>query len=281
MEKEKPKKELEHSEKLNTEFLEHAQKRNVTVRDEQYEFPVLLDAIHRCRKAGYRYRLIDSGRFDISSLEWLGEKGADVYSSDEYRIDPKELEFINISTRKGNAITAYLFNSSFESEEQGNKSEKISFSDLLLIGNKGIYIHLSNRNHQRDISKLTELADLCYRNGSWLVYYHHGDFETNLVELVKNKAWVHISDNNFQQEENPFLLEEALKSSGPDAKRFVFHIEKNIEHSQLKKIHQAKAYIIFPAFSLDLQPRFQFITEKFKKKKLDFKAYFLYQEFMQ
>jgi len=91
--------------------------KNITVRDDQHDFSSLLDSVKLCRRRYSRFRLIDSGKLDFFQLEWLGQAGADIYSSDKARSDAFELEFVNRACREGNAFASYFFHGLLESEE--------------------------------------------------------------------------------------------------------------------------------------------------------------------
>jgi len=43
--------------------------RDVTVRDDLYDFLWVLDAVKLCRKKGFRFRLIDSGLSSLKDLQ--------------------------------------------------------------------------------------------------------------------------------------------------------------------------------------------------------------------
>lgn len=103
---------------------------DITIRDDQYDFPWVLDAVRRCRKRGFRFRLVDSGKFDISQLEWLGKAGADFYTSDGSRPSVFELELMNKACRRGRAFVAYFHYGPLEAEESGRRPIPSSFQSL-------------------------------------------------------------------------------------------------------------------------------------------------------
>ncbi|NIM59579.1 MAG: hypothetical protein GTO16_11655, partial [Candidatus Aminicenantes bacterium] len=107
---------------------------DITVRDDQYEFPWLLDSVKLCRKKGARFRLVDSGKLDRFQLEWLAGAGADLYTSDEARAEAPELEQLNRACQKGGAFVAYFHHGPLDSEEESNS---ISFIELKDMGRSG------------------------------------------------------------------------------------------------------------------------------------------------
>lgn len=250
---------------------------DVTVRDDQYEFHSLLDSVKLCRKRGSRFRLIDSGKFDRFQLEWITEAGADFYTSDEVRRNAQELEFINEACKKGAAVMVYFHHGILELEE-GNDS--LAFSGLLDLGRSGIYIHLTNKERGRDFSLLNQLAYNCRRGGSWLVYYHHGSLEAYLVELGRNGAWIHISDQSIQGEEDSVLLQDIIKSLRSAGTNLVLYLEKELDFSLLHDIVKADAFVLFTSSLFDYRSPMKALERESRKKKLDFRTYYLYPTFL-
>lgn len=250
---------------------------DITVRDDQYEFQCLLDSVKLCRKKGARFRLIDSGKLDRFQLEWLAEAGADLYTSDEVRTEASELEQVNRACQKGGAFVSYFHHGTLEPEEE---SSSISFFDLKDMGRSGIYFYLSNREMKREISKLNELAHACRKGGSWLVYYIHGLLENSLEELARNDPWIHITDKIFQDAEDPTLILDKLKSVISAGANIVLHVEKGLDLSLLRDIIKAQAVVLFKSSLFDYRSPFRALERKTRKRKLDFRAYYLYPTFL-
>ena len=175
----------------------------VYVRDDQYEFPLLLDSARTSRKKGHRFGLIDSGKLDCVQLEWLAQEGADLYTSDETRPKAAELIVLNKACKKGAAIMAYFHHRDLETAESENL---ISFFALKEMGRSGIFIHLSNKEKKRENSFLSELASDCRRGGSWLIYYHHRELFPQLEDLAGNGAWIHVSDRSLKEDRDLTLF---------------------------------------------------------------------------
>jgi len=175
----------------------------VYVRDDQYEFPLLLDSARTSRKKGHRFGLIDSGKLDCVQLEWLAQEGADLYTSDETRPKAAELIVLNKACKKGAAIMAYFHHRDLETAESENL---ISFFALKEMGRSGIFIHLSNKEKKRENSFLSELASYCRRGGSWLIYYHHRELFPQLEDLAGNGAWIHVSDRSLKEDRDLTLF---------------------------------------------------------------------------
>ncbi len=278
MEKENGKSAQAERERKTLELLSSAAKgEDITVRDDLYDFPDLMDALRICRRGGSRFRLIDSGKLDRFQLEWLGEAGADVYSSDEARTDILDLELVNKSCRRGGAVLAYFHHGPFEPEED---THPLAFFTLLEMGRTGIYLHLTNRERERDVNRLGELAFACRRGKSWLVYYHHGPLEDSLEELARNGVWFHATEKIFKEAEKRALVLDRLKEAISAGLRLVLHVEKGLDYSLLRDIIKAGSFVLFRSSLFDYRSPFKALERKAKQKKMDFKSYYLYPDFL-
>lgn len=251
--------------------------KDITVRDDQHEFPWLLDSVKLCRKKGARFRLIDSGKLDRFQLEWLAGAGADLYTSDEARAEASALEHVNRTCQKGGAFVAYFHYGLLESEE---KPGSISFFDLKDMGRSGIYFYLSNREMKREISKLNELAHACRKGGGWLVYYLHGSLENSLEDLARNEAWIHVTDQIFQEPEDPTLVLDKVRAAVSAGAKLILHVEKGLDLSLLRDVIKTQAFVLFKSSLFDYKSPFRALERKTRKRKLDFRAYYLYPTFL-
>lgn len=249
---------------------------DITVRDDQHDFSCLLDAVKACRKKGFRFRLIDSGSFDLFRLEWLAEAGADIYTSDEARSNVFELELINKACQRGGAVLAYFHHGSLDEEKKPNS---LSFFDLKEMGRCGIYLHFTNRERARDISQLNELTDACRRGGSWLVYYHHGAFEPSLDDLGTNGVWVHVSDKSLPDAGITQVMDR-VNSALSSGIRLVIHLDEGLDFLLLRGIIKAGAFVLFKSALFDYRSPFRSLEREAKKRKLDFRAFYLYPHFL-
>jgi hypothetical protein len=260
-------------EDVSETLLKEGKGEDITVRDDRFEFPLLLDTVRRFRGRTHRFRLIDTGRFSSFELEWLAGAGADLYTSDDRRSNAHELELINASSKKGKALVALFFNGEIS---EGEQEKSLSSIELMNLGRSGVYIHVSNKKIKRDLSVLAHLADNCRKGGSWLVYYHHGALETTVVGLAQNGAWIHISDLSLADIENPSLVKDIVKSAYSSGGNLVLHWEKGVPFFLLSDIVKAGAVVLFESVLFDFKSPFRFFKEKTREKKLDSKAYYLY-----
>jgi hypothetical protein len=251
--------------------------RNITLRDDQYDFPVLLDSIKLCRQRGFRFRLIDSGKLGRFHLEWLGEAGADFYTSDEARTDVFELGLVNKACKKGRAFVAYFHHAALELSE---KKGSFSFSELQEMGRCGIYLHITNRENPRDISQVSELAYACRQGGSWLVYYHRGLLEPSFSELGGNGAWIHVFDQDLAKAANANFILDQVKSLLASGAKLVIHLEKGMDLRLLRDIMAAGVFVVFKSLLFDYKSPFRILEKKAARRQLDFRAYYLYPTFL-
>ena len=247
-------------------------KQNITVRDNQYDFSTLLDAVRQFRDTRYRFRLIDTGRFDPFELEWITSHGADLYTSDESRSNILDLDLINAAARKGNAVVAFLINGKLEAEAEN----VLSFSDLLNAGRSGAYLHLTNRQQERDIQKISQLAYNCSKSGSWLVYYHHGPLEAPLMELGRNGAWIHITDQSLGGGEDQSMIRDIVLSAQSAGSNVVLHWDNGNQISLLDDIVKAGAVVLFKSPLFDYKSPLKDLEKGIRRKRLDFRAYYLH-----
>jgi len=251
--------------------------RDITLRDDQHDFPVLLDSVRLCRQRGFRFRLIDSGKLDRYQLEWLGEAGADFYTSDEARAGFFELELVNKACKRGRAFVAYFHHAPIELSKE---KDSFSFSELQEMGRCGVYLHITNREKPRDISQLSELAYACQKGGSWLIYYHHGLLEPSFSELGRNGAWIHVSDQSLAKAENTTLILDQVKSLLAAGAKLVIHLEKGMDLPLLRDVMAAGVFVLFKSSLFDYKSPFRILERKAAKRKLDFRAYYLYPDFL-
>lgn len=253
------------------------QGQDITARDDQYDFPTFLDAIKICRKQGFRFRLIDSGTLMLSQLEWLAEAGADLYTSDEARNNFFELELLSRACRRNGTILAYFHHGPFESREE---EESVYFSALQGLARSGAYFFLADRQRERDLQRLNELAAACRQGGSWLVYYYYGLFKLPLDELAKNKVWFHFSDQRLKEIEDKNQALDKMKLALSRGLKLILHVEKILDYSFLEKLMKAGAFVLFKSSLIDYRSPFKALEKKARQKKLDFRAYYLYPDFL-
>ncbi len=247
-------------------------KQNITLRDDQYDFSTLFDAVRQYCDRRYRFRLIDTGRFDPFELEWLCSHGADLYTSDDVRSRGHDLELASAAARKGNAVVVLLINGKLEDEGENI----LSFSDLVNVGRSGVYFHLTNRREERDIQQVLRLAHNCAMGGSWLVYYHHGPLNEALQELGHSGAWIHITDKSLEGEESPSLIRDIILQARSAGSNLVLHWDDGNRFSLLDDIVKAGAVVLFKSPLFDYKSPMKVLEKGIRRKRLDFRTYYLH-----
>ncbi len=246
-----------------------------TVRDDLYDEAQLLDAVRLSRRGGQRFRLVDSGRLDRFQLEWMLEAGADFYTTDEFRTDATELDGLLRATGKGRSILAYFAHAPFSQELEGEELSPF-MSDL---GRAGAYLHISDREHEREPDVLWRLAEECESGGSHLVYYHHRPFSPELLELICAPLWIHLDEKSLTEPEMPTLFLDALKSSRSRA-RLVLFSEGKVDALWLAEVLAAGVNVQFHRKQFDYRSPFRPLEEAAAKKSLPHTAFYLYHTFL-
>ncbi len=249
----------------------------VTVRDDQQEFPALLDASRICRRRGGRFRLIDSGRFGLSELEWLAEAGADIYTSDEARTDRLELNLLAMACRRGKSAAVFFQRGAIEENAEGGAP---SLSFLLDIGRSGIDLHLTNREVKRDFKQLAELAHACVRSGACFVYYHCGSLSSELLEPARSGGWIHLSSKSLIPEEDAALLAEVARYASAAGAGLVLHIEQGLEIRLLRDLFHSGAFLIFKIPPGERGSLLRRLEDEVGRRRPGFRAYYLYLDFL-
>jgi hypothetical protein len=247
------------------------------IRDDQMDFAALLDLVKERRRDHRRLGLIDSGAFDPFQMEWLGEAGADVYTSNRARQSVNEFVLIGRAAAKGDAITAYFHHGAFLSEE---KEKAVPFSALKEMGRSGIDIHLSNKQGAHEWEKLEELADACAAGGSRLVIYHHGPLGPEIESLVRRGAWIHVSDASLRSEADVVLLTDCLAAARARGVQLIFHLERNLPLAWLEDIFAAGAFVLFKIPPTDYRSRLRPFEQASKKRRPDFRATYVDATFL-
>jgi len=252
--------------------------RDLTVRDDQNVFQEFLDAVKVCRRSRGRFRLLDTGRFSLYELEWLGEAGADIYTSDEARPDKAQVDFLVQACARGDALVAYFHYGEIGGGAEG--SEKSSLEFLKDIGRSRAFIHLTNREMPREIPGLGELAHVCKKAGTRLVYYHQGQPEDGLVTLARSGAWIHLSDQSLEPGEESLLLVDLVREAAAAGGGLILHVERGLHVPFLREILKAGAYLLVETPPSDYRSPSRLLERKARRRVPDFRSYYLYASFL-
>ena len=252
-------------------------RQEIVIRDDQLDFAALLDVAKERRKNHSRLKLVDSGAFDPSKLEWLGEAGADIYTSDLARPNAGEIVQIGRAAKKGNAVTAYFHHGPLDSDE---KEKTIPFSGLLELGRSGIDLHLSNKHRQREWEKLEALALACVNGGARLVVYHHGPVAADLEKLARQGACIHISDESLGSELDVKVLIDYLTAGRGRGTSLIFHLAHPIALAWLENIFASGAFVLFQIPPTDYRSPLRPFETASKKRRPDYRSAYIDATFL-
>jgi hypothetical protein len=252
-----------------------ARGQNITVRDDQYDYHWIEDAAEICRKKGCLFRLLDTGRFEKIELMWLMGTGLNLYTDDQTRKDFKELEELLIECKRNHSVLAYLQTGAFG---KGEESESSVFSGLVTLARGGALIYITNRERKTELEAINELASYCREGNTRLIYYHHGPIESIFEEIGKHGAWIHITDKSIDSE-NLELLVDTCRSLDLNGGGLTVHLESSVEYDLVEELIEAGAYVLFLYAQFDYKSPFKKLEKRAKKKKIDFRAYYLQHDF--
>ena len=264
----------EKSASVKSDLLDQARRGQViTTRDDQGEFMDFLDAAKTTRRHGGRLRLVDSGRFSLSELEWLAGSGADIYTSDDARANRTELDLLARACGKGSGVIAYFHSGALT---EGPAEEVSSWGFLREIGRSRVDVHLSNRESPRDLASLAEVADACRKAAARLVFYHHGRLEDGLVPLARTGGWIHLSDLTLEEDVGGASLGDLVQWSSAAGSGVVLHVERGVAVDALEALLRAGAFLVFNTLPSDRRSRLGMVEEQARRRKPDRRSYYLH-----
>jgi hypothetical protein len=249
----------------------------VIVRDDQFDFPALLDAAKSCRRSGGRLKLVDSGKLTPSEMEWLGEAGADLYTSDLARPNLRGLILMNDAAKNSGAAAAYFHHGPFEPAEE---ERGLSFESHKEMGRSGILLYLSNARLQREFAALEELAYACASGGTRLVYYHHGPLDPALMGLARLGPWIHVAGSALQKEDDVVFLCDLAKAARGRRGNIVLHVENPLALAWISDIFAAGAVVLFQTPPSDYRSPQKPFELRAERQAPDPRSYYLYSAFM-
>ena len=259
------------------ELLERASSSaEVTVRDDQYEFPWILDAVRSCKKHGGRFRLVDSGKSDTVALSWLAEAGADIYTSDEARPDPKDVIPIGLSARKSGAHTFYYIGA--ETAENSNRA--LFLPDIVELGRTGVDLHLSNREKPRDAGLLVDLARACSSGRGRFVYYHFGRLAESLQNVALAGGWIHWASGDMSPDKDAFLLKDVLRACRTTGAGLILHANRSWPLSLMREVFEAGAFLLFQEQPGEQSSSWSRFESEVERRRPDFRAFYLQRDFL-
>ncbi|MEE8378577.1 MAG: hypothetical protein V3R45_09390 [Candidatus Aminicenantaceae bacterium] len=252
-------------------------KMDLTFRDDQHDYAWLLDVLRMRKPRGNRFRLVDSGVLEGHQIETMVGMGADLYTSDRARNDILELESILMTAKSGGTIVASLLQNEIVSEEEPGF---IPLASLANLGRQGLFFHVSNRERDRKLADLSQIAVECRKGSSRLIYYHHGPMTPEFVGLAKEGIWIHVSNKSIQSEDDLFLFLDMTSAARLSGANCVLYVEKEMSLSSLREVVKSPAIVLFKTTPVDFKSPFKPLADEAMKKHLDFRAFYLYSTFL-
>ncbi len=252
-------------------------KMDLTFRDDQHDYAWLLDVLRMRKPRGNRFRLVDSGVLEGHQIETMVGMGADLYTSDRARNNILELESILMTAKSGGTIVASLLQNEIVSEEEPGF---IPLASLANLGRQGLFFHVSNRERDRKLADLSQIAVECRKGSSRLIYYHHGPMTPEFVGLAKEGIWIHVSNKSIQSEDDLFLFLDMTSAARLSGANCVLYVEKEMSLSSLREVVKSPAIVLFKTTPVDFKSPFKPLADEAMKKHLDFRAFYLYSTFL-
>jgi hypothetical protein len=246
------------------------------LRDDQYGFTDTLDAVKTARACRARFDLLDTGRFSVLELEWLCEAGAHFYGSDNVGRETSDLIRVRRACVRGRSSSVFLVIGPFEASGSAGPSSLAALGEL---GREGFILHASNREHDRDVLRLSELAEEAHKGGGFLVYYYHGAADAGLVELASRGAKIHLSDKLLQESDLELLIA-VLKASRSGRSKLVLYIDKGMPVRFLQKLFDAGAVLLFKTPPSDRDSLMGKLERKARRRPLRRGTYYLHATFL-
>jgi hypothetical protein len=248
-----------------------ARSAKVVVRDDQFEFNEILDAAKAARSRRRRIKLLDTGRFSATELEWLGEAGIRFFTSNETRKNPGELRLIRDACTRGGSGVAFLVKGPIAA---GGEDPGFSLAVLQELARLGIVLHVSNREFAVDPAVISALA----AEGR-VVYYHHGALVPELAVAARRGIRLHVSDEGLDEKGSEAALE-ILAGSRAGRGRVYIYIQNGLPLPTLRVLADAGAKLLFKTPPSDSQSLLRPIERRFVKTAPAAEDYYLDSTFL-
>jgi hypothetical protein len=251
-------------------------RQDLVIRDDQFDFPALLEAARYADRRRIRMSLLDTGRFSLGEVESLAKAGARILASDEARPRADEWEILQEACRSAGTHLSVFWNGPLPAAEAVTGA---AFQSLLALLRMGMDLHISNRTHVRDAAILARLAAASKKGKGFLVIYHTGPLVAELGGPAAGRAWVHFSDSSIGDEPAAAAAVEIARAASGAGSRAAVHVERGLPLELLEALWAAGAALLFSMPSDDrslLRP----IEDRAARRKLPPRAYYLSTAFM-
>jgi len=246
--------------------------RDFAVRDDQFDFSILLDAARMARAKGLTLTLLDTGRFGFVELEWLVTEGVRLCTSDEARPRPEEILRLLEAGRRGRVRATYLQRGPLLDAPAAGA---MSVPDLQELGREGLDVHISDLDEPRNLEALGEIVPFVRAGRGFFVFYRHGRPDEALVTLARRGGWSHLTDRPLDiggDEEMLLAWARAAKAGGAGA---VLHVERGLPLETLQALQASGVYLLFKTPPSDRLSRFRPLEAAARRRKLPRRAFYL------
>lgn len=252
-------------------------RRDLVVRDDQFDYEALLDAVGYARRRRIRLSFLDTGRFGLAEVEALARGGARVLTSDEARPRANEWEALLEAGRKGGTRLSVFWAGPLP---EAAASPGPTFQDLEDLLAAGLDFHISDRAHPRDAAVLAGLAAAARKGRAFFVVYHVGPPAEDLVAPAAERAWVHFGDAGLADGPDAERAVAVARAASRAGSRAVVHIERGLPLELLESLWDAGAALVFLTPPSDAASRVRPFERKALRRKLPARAYHLSTAFL-
>ena len=252
-------------------------RQDLVIRDDQFDYEALLEAVRYAGRKRIRLSLLDTGRFGLTEVEALARGGARILTSDEARPRADEWEILLEVCRTSRTHLSVFWNGPLPVADQTSGISLQTLEDLL---GRGMDLHLSNRTHNRDAGTLAGLAAAAKKGKGYLVIYHLGPLVPELAGPAGRRAWVHFSDRDSTDGNWAELAVEIAGAAASSGARAAVHVERGLPLELLEELWTIGAALIFLTPPSDDRSLLRPVERKAARRKLPARAFHLSTAFL-
>ncbi|MDD8026285.1 MAG: hypothetical protein PHI34_07215 [Acidobacteriota bacterium] len=245
--------------------------RTLTLRDDRLDFAGFGDEASSCRRRRARLRLIDLGRFSVSELEWLGEAGTDIYTSDRVKRAVSDLILIRRAAGRGCAWAVFF---------QHGPIDEPGLEALRELGRSGLDIQTSNAAMPRDFADLSTLAWDCGSGAAVFVYQHHGPLDPGLETLAGRGAWIHLTNGSLASADDVAFAGVCAKAARAHGANVILHVETRIDPDRLAELAAAGTFVLFKTPLSDYRSPLRPFEDAAARRRLPPRSYYLFPDYV-
>jgi len=247
-------------------------RRDLVIRDDQFDFPALLEAARYADRRRIPLSLLDTGRFGLEEVESLARAGARILTSDEARPHAEEWEILQEACRAAGTHLSVFWNGPLPAADAATG---VTFQSLVDLLGTGADFHISNRAHARDVGTLAGLAAAARKGKGYFVIYHSGPLVASLAEPAAARAWVHFADAAIADGAGADLAVEIARAAAGAGSRVAVHVERGLPLELLERLWAAGAALLFTTPPSDDRSLLRPVEKRAARRKLPARAFHL------